>query len=61
MAHNLGLTVIAEGVETAVQAAFLRAKDCEEVQGYLYARPLAKIEFEAYLACNESVKQQRLG
>ncbi len=49
MAHNLGLAVIAEGVETAVQASFLRAEKCEELQGYFYAKPLAAGEFEAYL------------
>ena len=49
MAHNLGLGVIAEGVETADQAAFLRNENCEEAQGYLYAKPLAAEAFEAYL------------
>jgi diguanylate cyclase (GGDEF)-like protein len=49
MAHNLGLEVIAEGVETVTQAAFLRAEKCEELQGYLYARPLPAADFEAYL------------
>jgi diguanylate cyclase (GGDEF)-like protein len=52
MAHNLGLEVIAEGVETATQAAFLRAERCEELQGYLYAKPLAAADFEAYLRAN---------
>jgi hypothetical protein len=42
MAHNLGLTVIAEGAETYAQAAFLSSKDCEEVQGFLYGRPTRK-------------------
>jgi diguanylate cyclase (GGDEF)-like protein/PAS domain S-box-containing protein len=49
MAHNLGLEVIAEGVETGAQAAFLRAEKCEELQGYLYAKPLPAADFEAYL------------
>jgi diguanylate cyclase (GGDEF)-like protein len=49
MAHNLGLEVIAEGVETPVQASFLRAEKCEELQGYLYAKPLPAADFEAYL------------
>jgi diguanylate cyclase (GGDEF)-like protein len=52
MAHNLGLEVIAEGVETATQEAFLRAERCEELQGYLYAKPLAAADFEAYLRAN---------
>ncbi len=49
MAHNLGLEVIAEGVETTGQAAFLLRENCEEAQGYLYAKPLAADAFEAYL------------
>jgi diguanylate cyclase (GGDEF)-like protein/PAS domain S-box-containing protein len=49
MAHNLGLEVIAEGVETAEQAAFLLKETCEEAQGYLYAKPLAADAFEAFM------------
>ena len=39
MAHALGLTVVAEGVETREQADRLRALGCDRAQGYLYARP----------------------
>jgi EAL domain-containing protein (putative c-di-GMP-specific phosphodiesterase class I) len=39
MAHALGLTVVAEGVETREQEDYLRACGCNRVQGYLYARP----------------------
>jgi diguanylate cyclase (GGDEF)-like protein/PAS domain S-box-containing protein len=49
MAHNLGLEVIAEGVETRAQAAFLHNEKCEEVQGFLYAKPLPLHEFENFL------------
>jgi EAL domain-containing protein (putative c-di-GMP-specific phosphodiesterase class I) len=49
MAHNLSLEVIAEGVETTAQAAFLLNHKCEEAQGYLYAKPLPAAEFGAYL------------
>jgi diguanylate cyclase (GGDEF)-like protein len=39
LAQNLRLTVVAEGVETEDQLAFLRANGCDEMQGYLFARP----------------------
>jgi len=40
MAHSLQLKVVAEGVETAEQLAFLRAQNCDEIQGYWFSRPL---------------------
>jgi diguanylate cyclase (GGDEF)-like protein len=40
VAHGLGKEVVAEGVETPAQAAFLRAHGCEFLQGYLFARPV---------------------
>jgi len=49
MAHNLSLEVIAEGVETTAQAAFLADERCQEAQGFLYAPPLSAEEFEGYL------------
>jgi len=39
MAHAIGLTVVAEGVETSEQEEYLRAFGCDHAQGYLYARP----------------------
>jgi diguanylate cyclase (GGDEF)-like protein/PAS domain S-box-containing protein len=62
MAHNLGLEVIAEGVETPDQAAFLQAEGCDEVQGFLYAKPLANTDFEAYLRSNQAgFETQKIG
>jgi diguanylate cyclase (GGDEF)-like protein len=40
MAHSLDLTVIAEGVETAEQLAFLRDNQCDRIQGYFISRPV---------------------
>lgn len=49
MAHNLGLTVIAEGVETKQQLAFLREHGCDEIQGYYYSKPLSVEQFEQFV------------
>lgn len=49
MAHNLGLSVIAEGIETKAQAKFLEKEGCEEAQGFFYAKPMPAGEFESYL------------
>jgi len=49
MAHNLGLRVIAEGVETEVQLAYLRRYYCHEIQGYYFSKPLPAVEFAQLL------------
>ena len=49
MAHHLDLQVVAEGVETAEQAAFLSRNRCDAFQGFLYARPMPFAELEQYL------------
>jgi len=49
MAHALRLSVVAEGVETADVLDFLRAADCDEVQGYLMARPMPLEALEHWL------------
>ena len=46
----LDLTIVAEGVETAEQEAFLRAHNCHEVQGYLISKPVPADEFAAFMA-----------
>ena len=45
MVHSLELKVVAEGVETQAQAAFLKAHECDEMQGYLISRPVPASEF----------------
>jgi diguanylate cyclase (GGDEF)-like protein len=50
LAESIGLTVIAEGVETADQRDFLAGQGCHAYQGFLYSRPLPLDEFEAFAA-----------
>jgi EAL domain-containing protein (putative c-di-GMP-specific phosphodiesterase class I) len=49
MAHTLGFIVVAEGVETEGQAAFLRELGCEQAQGYFFHRPMPAADFQALL------------
>jgi diguanylate cyclase (GGDEF)-like protein/PAS domain S-box-containing protein len=49
MAHALGISVTAEGVETIEQARGLRVLGCERAQGFLFGRPVAASEFSAVL------------
>jgi diguanylate cyclase (GGDEF)-like protein len=50
LGRALDLTIVAEGVETAEQEAFLRAHNCDEIQGYLISKPIPADEFAGFLA-----------
>ncbi len=50
LAHSLRLTVVAEGVETEEQLAFMKEKACDYMQGYLLSRPLSAAAFEQWMA-----------
>jgi len=50
MARSLHLMVVAEGVETEAEQAFLQAHGCDMAQGFLHARPIPALEFEAWMA-----------
>jgi diguanylate cyclase (GGDEF)-like protein len=49
LGQSLGKTVVAEGVETAVQAQILKDSGCDQVQGFLYARPMPASEVPGFL------------
>jgi EAL domain-containing protein (putative c-di-GMP-specific phosphodiesterase class I) len=52
LARALNLSVIAEGVETQAQQAFLLAEGCHLYQGFLYSRAIPSLEFEAFVAAS---------
>jgi EAL domain-containing protein (putative c-di-GMP-specific phosphodiesterase class I) len=60
MARALNLRVIAEGVETEEQLAFLQREHCAEMQGFLYSEPLAAVEFEQALRGVRPINPLRL-
>jgi diguanylate cyclase (GGDEF)-like protein/PAS domain S-box-containing protein len=55
MAEGLGLSTLAEGVETPRQLNFLREQGCVEVQGYLFSRPLEREAFKTYFREREDL------
>ncbi len=57
IAHNLGMDVVAEGVETNQQLSFLSGLRCEQLQGYLYSKPLATEHFQKYLLAHQITKK----
>jgi diguanylate cyclase (GGDEF)-like protein/PAS domain S-box-containing protein len=57
MGKALKLTVVAEGVETGEQQAFLAEHDCDEMQGYFFSRPIAAEKFAALLRNNADLHE----
>src|SRR4030095_13973090 len=59
LARNLGLDVVAEGVENTEQLNYLRARDCEYAQGFLFSHPLDPDDVDSTL--NEMFRDKREG
>jgi len=57
LARTFGLKVVAEGVETEAQAAYLRAVGCDLAQGYLFSRPVDENDIRELLARNQPLAQ----
>lgn len=53
MAHSLDIKVVAEGVETAEQLAFLRERGCDMIQGYFFSKPLPAATFLELVRCRQ--------
>ncbi len=56
LGHSLGLKVVAEGVETVEQLTFLRKMKCDEMQGYLFSRPVPAAEMTRLLQSGENLE-----
>jgi diguanylate cyclase (GGDEF)-like protein/PAS domain S-box-containing protein len=57
LGHNLGLEVVAEGVETVAQRDFLARLGCDVLQGYLYSKPLPADEILGYLLADSGFSE----
>ena len=60
LSHDLGQLVVAEGVETASVARFLASAGCDQVQGYLYGRPMAPPGFEEWICAEWTLARPRM-
>ena len=60
IAHNMGLSVVGEGVEQTAQLNILRALNCEEIQGFIYSKAISEGDFTEYLRLDniEAADQQ---
>lgn len=57
LGQNLGLEVIAEGVETEAQLSYMREHGCDIAQGYLYARPASPEDLTPWLQANQRIPE----
>jgi len=57
MGHSLKLQVIAEGVETQEQLAFLQDRGCDDIQGYHLSKPLSEHDLASFIAARPSTSQ----
>ncbi|NRA59703.1 MAG: EAL domain-containing protein [Psychrobium sp.] len=60
IAHNMGLSVVAEGVEKEEQVAALEQLNCETIQGFYFSRPLSEDDFTAMLLQHKMEKEKAL-
>lgn len=60
MAHELGMVVVAEGIESKGQVGILRDMQCDLIQGYVFSTPLPEAEFVAYVSSNAMQHQWEL-
>jgi diguanylate cyclase (GGDEF)-like protein len=58
LAHSLNLKVVAEGVETGEQLAFLKSVGCDQYQGYYFSKALAPVEFEVLMRAQRSAEAE---
>jgi diguanylate cyclase (GGDEF)-like protein len=61
LAHALEMVVVAEGVETGSQLSKLKELHCDEIQGFLLARPLSAGDFEGFMRSHPGVVERRAG